>query len=218
MSFITNILKYIENDPVKYVTAFATVINSFLASGALFISWKNSRKDETRLDVVAERLVSGSLALQNQQQEYIVFKVYNKSNHPILIDEVGIKVKRNKYINLVDLAGVHEYSSDSIILGTNSYTVIPGILQSKCIGYFLINYSCMRKYANQYDDEQKSSSDNFSTGKNRVINTYRYFQSSESSDGQEIKLQAYILTGSKKYFVGNKSRITLGNISRVKSL
>jgi hypothetical protein len=78
LNTMNSIWSALISDPIKSITAFASI-------GGLIIGWKNLKKDTTRVNLVVRRAQNGPLILQNPQEEFLLFEVYNQGISPVVI-------------------------------------------------------------------------------------------------------------------------------------
>ncbi|MBN3947214.1 MAG: hypothetical protein HWQ38_12350 [Nostoc sp. NMS7] len=217
---MTNIVNYLiislstvwaalVSDPIKSIGSLAAI-------GTLLISWNNSRKDTTRVKVAVKRGQNGPLILQHPRDEFIIFEIHNKGLTSVVINEIGIKVpsklwSKNQFINLVDLphADLNLRESKEAI-GTLECVGLPGTVSTKSLGVFLLCYSRMKEASLSYQ-KQKISSDSLDyVGRQRLIKVCQEFQKLQDSQGKNLQIIPYVLTGSGERFVGKKFYVKLG--------
>ena len=204
---LENIWSIWNIEPAK-VTALATLINVLLGITTLIILIINSKKDSTNVDVIAKRAQNGPLILLHQNDEFILFEVYNKSSSSVTINEVGFKSK-NQFINLVDLAHAYMSLQESVkALGTIEGVGLPGKIEPKSQGLFLVNYSGLRTAALAY---QKNESVEF--GEKRVITAYQELEKSLVYQTKNLQIVPYVSTGSGERIIGKKSSVKIGNLA-----
>jgi hypothetical protein len=213
-----SILSALLNDPVKSITACAAIISASAAIGGLIVGWKNLKKDTTRVSVVVKRAQNGPLILQNPQEEYLLFEVYNQGISPVVINEVGIKINQKywgkfKLINLVDLphSFLHMKGYESAI-GTLECVGIPGTIPARSTGIFLLSYSRMREASINYQKQSISPNTPGFVGSQRVIKAFQEFQKLEIPKDKCLEIVPYVFTGSGEYFFGKKAIIKLGHL------
>jgi len=216
MNTLNSILSALKSDPIKSISAFAATISALAATGALIVGWKNLKKDTTRVSVVAKRAQNGPLILQDPQEEFLLFEVYNQGISPVVINEVGIKISgkswgKTKRVNLVDLPDSFlDMRGQESAIGTLECVGLPGTIPARSTGIFLLNYSSMRKASINYQKQSIPSMDPNFVGTQRVIRAFQEFQNREVPGG--IQITPYVLTGSGECFVGKKAIIKLGNL------
>ncbi len=199
------------SDPIKSIGAFASI-------GALIISWKNFRKDTTRIKVRVKRAQNGPLILQHPNGEFIAFEVYNQGLTSVVINEIGITVSRSlwskkEFINLVDLpqsALIIRGQEDA--LGTLEYVGLPGTVSAKSLGIFLLDYSSMKAEFLSFSSQELSPESLNYFGSSRLIRTYQEFQKIQDCQGKHVQIIPYVLTGSGERFVGKKAYVKLGSL------
>ncbi|MBD2415381.1 hypothetical protein FACHB389_18205 [Nostoc calcicola FACHB-389] len=207
------------SDPIKSISAIAATISAFAATGALIIGWKNFRKDTTRISLAVKRANNGPLILQHPREEFLIFEIYNQGISPVVINQVGIKVCKklwikNKFINLVDLPYAYlDMRNQEGAIGTIECVGVPGTIPARSMGVFLLNYSSMRNASVNYQKQSISLDSLEFVGSQRVIRTFQEFQKSQDSQGIQLQITPYVLTGSGEYFIGKKALIRLGNLS-----
>jgi hypothetical protein len=205
------ILSTLIVDPLKTISAFS-------ATGALVISWKNLRKDATKVSVIAKRAYNGPLILQNPQKEYLLFEVYNQSISPIVINEVGIRMHENfwrkpKFINLIDLPYSYmDISNQDGAIGSLEYIGLPGTIPTKSVGILLFCYSSMREASINCQNRNISQNYPGFVGDQRLIRAFQEFSILENRQERTLRVTPYVLTGSRAYAVGKKAIIKLGNL------
>lgn len=206
------------SDPIKSITALAAIISASAAIGGLIVGWKNLKKDTTRVSVVVQRAQNGPLILQNPQEEYLLFEIYNQGISPVVINEVGIKVPQKSWgkprlIDLVDLPDsyLHMRGQENAI-GTRECVGVPGTIPARSTGIFLLSYSCMRKASINYQERSISPSAPGFVGGQRVVRAFQEFQKLEIPKGKCLQITPYVLIGSGEYFFGKKAMIKLGNL------
>jgi hypothetical protein len=201
-------------DPIKSIGALASI-------GTLIIGWKNLTKDTTRVSVIVKRASNGPLILQNPQQEFLLFEVYNQGISPVVINEVGIKIPRkvsskNKFINLVDLPYSYLKMKDNeSAIGTSECVGLPGTVPAKSKGIFMVSYSKMREASTNYQKRTISSTSPEFVGSQRLIKTFQQFQNCEIPPGKCLKVTPYVFTGCGKHCIGKIANIKLGNLGDV---
>jgi len=200
-------------DPIKTIGAFASI-------GALIISWKNFKKDTTRISISVKRAQNGAIALQHPTKEYLLFEVCNKGILAVVINDIGIRVcgrfrLRNQFISLVDMPMAHIYmKGDEKGIGSLECVELPGSIPARTLGVFLLDYSGLKKeFTNCPNRDSLHETKNF--GYRRVINAFNEFQKLEHIQGKYIQVTPYILTGSGERFVGKKSIVELGNLGDI---
>ena len=195
-------------DPIKFIGAFASI-------GTLVISWKNFKKDSTKVCLVVKRAQNGPLILQHPNDEYLIFEIYNRGISPVVINEIGIRSSqkpwvKNKYINLVDLP-FSDIKDPEKGIGSLECVGLPGTIPGRSMGVFLLSYSGMKK-ACQNIEKQILSSTSLGFGDQRLIKTLQDFQRHENQQKMYLQATPYCLTGSCERFVGHKSLIKLGHL------
>jgi hypothetical protein len=196
------------DDPIKTIGAFASI-------GALVISWKNFKKDSTKVDLVIKRAQNGPLILQHPNDEYLIFEIYNRGISSVVINEIGIRSSqkpwvKNKYINLVDLP-YSDIKEPEQGIGSLECVGLPGTIPGRSMGVFLLSYSGMKESC-QNIKKQSLSSSNLNFGNQRLIKTFQEFQRCENQQKIYLQITPYCLTGSGERFIGCKSLIKLGNL------
>ncbi|MBA3922778.1 MAG: hypothetical protein H0X31_14210 [Nostocaceae cyanobacterium] len=198
------------SDPIKSIGAFASI-------GTLIISWKNFKKDNTRLNLIVKRAQNAPLILQHPSEEFLSFEIYNQGILPVVINEIGITVTRRpwsktKFINLVDLPHASLEISGTDAIGTLEYTVLPGSLPAKSLGVFLLNYSKMKAASLNYQNSRISSESLDFFGSERLIKTCQQFQKLQDNQGKNLQIIPYVITGSGERFISRKSCVKLGSL------
>jgi hypothetical protein len=211
LNTMNSIWSALISDPIKSITAFASI-------GGLIIGWKNLKKDTTRVNLVVRRAQNGPLILQNPQEEFLLFEVYNQGISPVVINEVGIKVRQNlldkpKLINLVDMPSsfLHMKGQENAI-GTRECVGLPGTIPARSTGVFLLCYSRMRESSVNFQKRSISPGSTDFVGSQRVVRAFQEFQKLETPRGKCLQINPYILTGSGDHFFGKKAMIKLGNL------
>ncbi len=205
---LSNIFSAFMEDQIKAVAAIAS-------TGAMIISWKNFKKDFTKVNVVVKRSQNGPLALQHPNNEYLIFEVYNQGISPVVINKIGIRVpkffwSKYKFINLVDLATSAIKDPDKFI-GSLECVGLPGTIPGRSTGVFLLDYSGMRN-SFLHIQQRNPSSNSLGFGNKRLIKTFQEFQRCQVQEETHLQIIPYILTGSGEYFTGSKSIIKLGDL------
>jgi hypothetical protein len=148
----------------------------------------------------------------------LLFKVYNQSIFPAIINEVGIKTSKKpwdkpKLIDLVDLPDSYlDMRGEEGMIGTLECVGVPGTIPGRSTGVFLLSYSRMRKASINYQKRSVSPESSDFFGAERVFNAFQEFQSLEIIKEKCLQITPYVLTGSGEYFVGRKAIIRLGNL------
>jgi hypothetical protein len=119
------------DDPIKTIGAFASI-------GALVISWKNFKKDSTKVGLVVKRAQNGPLILQHPNDKYLIFEIYNRGISSVVINEIGIRSSqkpwvKNKYINLVDLP-YSDMKDPEQGIGSLECVGLPGTIPGRSMG------------------------------------------------------------------------------------
>ena len=222
---MTNILDFVLNslstvwsalisDPIKSIGTFASI-------GTLIISWKNSTKDNTRVNVSVKRAQNGPLILQHPNEEFLIFEIYNQGTTPVVINEIGVTGSRRiwrkkKNVNLVDLPYADvKIRNQQGALGTLEYVGLPGTVPGKSLGVFLLKYSGMKARYLNYQERKISPESSDFVGSERLIKTCQEFQKLQDGQGKYLQITPYVLTGSGKRFIGSKASIKLGSLGEI---
>lgn len=199
------------SDPIKSIGTLAAI-------GTLILSWKNFTKDATKLDLIVKRAQDGPLILQLPWEEYLQFEVYNQGTTSVVINEIGITVyrglwRKRQFVNLVGLPYADlDIRNQNNALGAIRYEGLPGSIPPKSLGLFLLHYSGM-KTANLNYKKQDISSDNLHfVGSQRLKKTCEEFQKLEETQGKNVQMIPYVLTGSGERFIGRKAYVKLGTL------
>ena len=203
------------SDPIKTIGAFASI-------GALIISWKNLKKDATKISLVVERAQDGPLILQYPDQEFLVFKVHNQSATSIVVNEVGIviteRLTKKHFINLIDVPYADmRLKGKEDALGSIECVGLPGDIPARSMGVSLLNYSALREASINYRSRKIVPDNPNFFGSNRVIRIFQACEKLQDSKGLTLHIIPYAVTGSGERFIGSKSRILLGSLGHTVS-
>lgn len=216
LNTLNSIWSALVSDPIKSISAFAATISAFAAIGALIVGWKNLKKDTIRVGLIVKRAQNGPLILQYPQKEFLLFEVYNQGITPVVINEVGIRLnwqiwRKNKLINLVDLPYSHSHiRGQESAIGSLECIDLPGTIEARSMGVFLLDYSGMRDAAMHFQKRNISPTDPDFVGSKRVIKVFHEFQNLKNSENKYLQITPYVLTGSGEVFIGKKAYIKLG--------
>ena len=211
LNSLSTVWSALISDPIKSIGAFASI-------GTLILSWKNLKKDATKVVLNVKRRTNGLLALQRPPEEYIDFEVYNQGTTPVVINEIGITTCRNlwskQFINLVELPDGHtRITNPGGAIASLDYVQLPGTIPARERGIFLLHYSRMRAAYFNYQNQEISPESPHFVGSQRLKRTYEEFQRLQERQGSNLQIIPYVLTGSGERFVGRKACVRLGILS-----
>lgn len=211
LNSLSTVWSALISDPIKSIGAFASI-------GTLILSWKNLKKDATKVVLNVKRRTNGPLALQRPTEEYIDFEVYNQGTTPVVINEIGITTCRNlwskQFINLVELPDGHtRITNPGGAIASLDYVQLPGTIPARERGIFLLHYSRMRAAYFNYQNQEISPESPHFVGSQRLKRTYEEFQRLQERQGSNLQIIPYVLTGSGERFVGRKACVRLGILS-----
>jgi hypothetical protein len=172
-------------------------------------------KDKVNISIQVRRDSISLLAIQQPLRDYLLIEVVNKGYKPVVINNVGFELNKNK-INVVDMPWIFTLLREDIedIMGSIEWVAIPGTVNPGSLGIAQILFSNLQEaYRNAREGRQLSIEE---PGYFRTLQFFTFYEElmkSYNADTQVLTVKPYVITTTGKKVSGKKTNIQLGNLN-----